>query len=322
MGFDVLTYRKGQQSTWRARCVHEVAQTVDGRRVVYQLAERRVRLSHGLPVREVRRLTEDGHQTGVITSNDTLSTFEVAHRMFGRRRQEDFFRYMRHEFDLDHLCTYDVEPITRASCRTPSGCPWNNSLGRNRRRWTASSGGAAIWPRGGTLRVHGRSLGADEVDAWIQRQEVQIQRLAERRAALPKEVPLEQVLAPEQIVQLERERKLLTDVLKILAYRAESHLARYVGPLFARHEDETRDLLQSVFQATGDLFPDPDQGTLTVRFHGLCTPRTRRAMGGLCQLATAQQVCYPGTTLRLVFEAPECQRQLMEPGQEICMIPP
>ncbi|MEW6755460.1 MAG: putative transposase [Candidatus Latescibacterota bacterium] len=73
LGFDVLTCRKGKQSTWRPGCFHEVAQTVDGRRVVCQLAERRVRLSHGLRVREVRRLTEDRHQTAVITTNGTLT---------------------------------------------------------------------------------------------------------------------------------------------------------------------------------------------------------------------------------------------------------
>ena len=109
LGFDVLTYRKGKQSTWQRRFFHEVSQIVDGREVVYQLAERRVRLRNGLRVREVRRLTDDGHQTAVITTNETLSTFQVAHRMFSRWRQVNFFRYMQHEFDLDHMCTYDVE---------------------------------------------------------------------------------------------------------------------------------------------------------------------------------------------------------------------
>ena len=110
LGFDVLTYRKGAQSRWQERFFAEVTGTVEGRQVIYQLAERRVKLKNGLSVREVRRLCEGGHQTAVITTNERFSTFEVAQHMFSRWRQENFFRYMRQEFALDHLCTYHVEP--------------------------------------------------------------------------------------------------------------------------------------------------------------------------------------------------------------------
>ncbi len=107
-------------------------------------------------------------------------------------------------------------------------------------------------------------------------------------------------------MQLERERKLLTDAVKMIAYRAESYMAHWVEPFFARHEDEARKFLQSVFQATADLLPDAKHHTLTVRFHGLSTPRATRALSDLCEIFSAEQVCYPGTDLRLRFEAPEC----------------
>ena len=107
-------------------------------------------------------------------------------------------------------------------------------------------------------------------------------------------------------MQLERERKLLTDAFKMIAYRAESQLARWVEPFFKRHEEEARKFLQSVFQATADLIPDAQRGTLTVRFHGLSSPRATRALCGLCEVVNATPTCYPGTDLRLHFEAPEC----------------
>ena len=78
-------------------------------------------------------------------------------------------------------------------------------------------------------------------------------------------------------MQLERERKLLTDAIKMIAYRAESYMAGWVEPFFARHEDEARKFLQTIFQATADLLPDPKHNTLTVRFHGLSSPRATRA---------------------------------------------
>jgi hypothetical protein len=126
----VLTYRKGDQSRWQERFFSEVKDTVDGRKVTYQLAERRVKLSNGLRVREVRRLTDDGHQTAVITTNERLSTLEVAHSMFSRWRQENFFRYMRHEFALDHLCTNNVEPADPLQDDRLSGRVTAGPLGR------------------------------------------------------------------------------------------------------------------------------------------------------------------------------------------------
>ena len=95
-GFDILTYRKGVQSQWRKDSFDIVKGSVGGEKVEYRLAEREVKLSNGLKVREIRRLTDDGHQTAVITTDGKLPLLSVAHRMFSRWRQENFFRYMRH----------------------------------------------------------------------------------------------------------------------------------------------------------------------------------------------------------------------------------
>ncbi|MFC1525879.1 putative transposase [Candidatus Latescibacterota bacterium] len=307
LSFDVLTYRKGEQSRWQERFFDEVAGTVEGRQVTYQLAERRVQLKNGLSVREVRRLAEDGHQTSVITTNERFTPFEVAQHMFRRWRQENFFRYMRQEFALDHLCTYHVEP---ADPKRLVPHPQRQKLDRQIRAAKAAVG-ELVGRRGdlepgATLRVKGRTLDEDGIDQLLRQREDDIQRLKKRRDALPKQVPLDEVFEAEQIVELERERKLLTDAVKMIAYRAESQLARWVAPLFKRHEDEARKFLQSVFRATADLIPDTQGGTLTVRFHGLANPRATRALAGLCEVVNATPTCYPGTELRLNFEAPEC----------------
>ena len=306
-GFDVITYRKAQQSRWQERFFTKVTRTVDGRKVVYRLAQRRVTLSNGLRVREVRRLTDAGHQTAVITTNQRLSMFQVAHRMFSRWRQENFFRYMRHEFAVDHLCTHAVEP---ADPKRAVPHPERKRLDQQIRT-AHTSLGRLIGRRGHlmpgkTLRVDGRMLDEDEVDEVLRKRERDLQRLQTRRDVLPKEISLDHVLDAKDIVQLERERKLLTDAIKMIAYRAEAYMARWGEPVFARHEDEARKFLQSIFQATADLLPDANQRTLTVRFHGLSTPRATRALSDLCEIFSVEQVCYPGTDLRLRFEAPEC----------------
>ena len=306
LDFDVLTYRKGEQSRWQERFFAEITGTVEGRPVTYQLAERHVKLKNGLSVREVRRRCDDGHQTAVITTNECFTTFEVAQHMFSRWRQENFFRYMRQEFALDHLCTYHVEP---ADPKRLVSHPQRQKLDRQIRA-TKAAVGELVGRRGDLepgekLRVKGRTLDEDGVDQLLRQREDDIQRLKKRRDALPKKVPLDEVLEVEQIVELERERKLLTDAVKMIAYRAESQLARWVGPFFKRHEQEARKFLQSVFRATADLIPDTQRGTLTVRFHGLANPRATRALAGLCDVVNATPTCYPGTELQLQFEAPE-----------------
>ena len=60
-------------------------------------------------LRQVTRLTTDGHQTPIITSRRDLSAVEIAYRMFARWRQENFFKYLREEFALDALVDYGVD---------------------------------------------------------------------------------------------------------------------------------------------------------------------------------------------------------------------
>ena len=136
----------------------------------------------------------------------------------------------------------------------------------------------------------------------IAKRESEIDKLKEAVAKLPEKVALDTILDPEKIVQLERERKVLVDTIKLTAYRAESTLARRIAPFFARHDDEARKFLKTIFQATADTLPDECRGTLTIRFHGLANPRASRALRELCDLVSESDVCYPGTRLRLRFE--------------------
>jgi Transposase protein len=307
-GFDVLTYRKGEQSRWQDRFFAVVKGTVGGKKVEYCLAEREVKLSNGLKVREIRRLTDDGHQTAVITTNEKLRLLAVAQRMFSRWRQENFFRYMRHEFALDHLCTHKVESADpKRLVPHPERARLEKELRAVRAARTRLLERALELAPGKTTRVGKRQVDEAELDQLIRQRATEAHKLAARIAKLPKRVPIAEVLEPDQIVQLERERKVLVDAIKLTAYRAESSLARLVEPFFSRHEEEARKFLKSIFTATADIIPDHRNRRLTVRFHGLASPRATRALGELCTLVSQDAPFYPGSTLRLHFEAPALQ---------------
>ena len=89
--FDILTYRKGKTRRIGAHRFALRSAKIDGRSVEYRLHDQPVRFLKGkLRLRQVTRLSDDGHQTQVITSRWDLADIEVAYRMFERWRQENF----------------------------------------------------------------------------------------------------------------------------------------------------------------------------------------------------------------------------------------
>jgi hypothetical protein len=307
-GFDVLTYRKGRAAQWRKSSFELVSGQVAGQKVKYCLAERTVKLANGLKVREIRRLNDNGHQTSIITTNENLPLLTAAHRMFSRWQQENFFRYMRHEYALDHLCTNTIEA---ADPQRLVRHPERVKLEKKRKSLRANKARLLEWRSnlapGKTTQVAGRWVGKQELDRMIQQHEAKLKRLRERIEKLPKRVPIGDVRKPNEIVQLERERKVLVDAIKLTAYRAESSLARKVALVFRRHDEEARKLLKTIFQATADVIPDQNNRRLRVRFHGLASPRATRALSALCEIVNQDPPPYPGTDLRLCFEAPMLQ---------------
>jgi hypothetical protein len=138
----------------------------------------------------------------------------------------------------------------------------------------------------------------------IQALEAQCEETEAAYQALPKKVPIVEVLAGEPVVALEQERKTLTDLIKMVAYRAESAMLRLIEPLLKCHEDEDRAFLKALFQTPADLIPDENGKQLQIRFHSMANPRFNRVLCGISEALTLECHHYPGTDLRLVYEGP------------------
>ena len=122
-------------------------------------------------------------------------------------------------------------------------------------------------------------------------------------AATDQRVPLHSLHAPDALVHHERERKTITQLIKVVAYRSERTLASLIEPFFARHDEEVYAFLKAAFCLPGDLIPDAANKELRVRLYGLANHRSQRALSALCEQLNAQPITYPGTDLRLVYEA-------------------
>lgn len=106
------TYRKYPGEPWAEREFLE--QTVRGPRGEewqMKLAERGTWLGEKLWVREIRKLTETGHQTAVISTDFQSASPQIAVQMFSRWSQENYFKYMTEHYNLDRLVDYQTEPL-------------------------------------------------------------------------------------------------------------------------------------------------------------------------------------------------------------------
>ena len=321
-GIDVMTYRKGKQTRWPVECFETIETSVEGEVRRYALAQRSVLIfdkTRSFPafwMREVRRLCDNGHQTAILTTRQDLEVGEVAWRMFARWRQENFFKYMQSEFALDHLISYAVEPANADRLIPNPAYQAQQTLLKQRRS-----------ERDRCLKDYGQSLYDQNLTpeeststpssdlptisaSWteqIQALDEQCQTLESVLKLILQKIPIQETRSAQSIVQHERERKVLTDTLKMLAYQAETDLVRLIQPVLARPHDDARQLIQRICQLPSDLIPNESQQQLIVRLYGLSNHRSQRALRVLCEAMNQEKTFYPGTSLQLVFETIESQ---------------
>ncbi len=303
-GFDVLTYRKGAADPVPESAFEEHAVPGTGGRQTMLLHEETLILATGFWMRQVTRL-KDGHQTQILTTlEEDVPAIDVAVRMFDRWRQENFFKYMREEYALDALVQYGVEgddptrdipnPARKAVDLELSEA--KSALSRLLARYgdKAITNPEAIRPTMRGFKIAHSRLGKAAREAMKR-----VAALEARRADTPERVQVGTVV-PGQVVKLETERQLLSSLLKMVAYQAETDLARLVAPHYSRAEDEGRTLVQSALCSPADIVPWGDE--LLVRLAPLSSPHRSRALAALCRDVNGIETSFPGSHLRLRFE--------------------
>ena len=105
----------------------------------------------------------------------------------------------------------------------------------------------------------------------------------------------------EPLMWLSRERKHLTNCIKLVAYQAESDLLALLRPHYARADDEGRTLITTALQSPADL--EVRDGELCVTLAPLSSAHRDRALAALCNALTEMKVRFPGTDLRMRFGA-------------------
>src|SRR6266581_1646323 len=311
MDFDILTYRKGhiRHIAEKRFTLHKAK--LDGRRVEYLLHDQPVRFLNGtLRLRQVTRLTETGHQTPMVTSRWDLRAIVVAHRMFERWRQENFFKYLREEYLLDALADYQVEPDdpTRSipNLARKAAVKEVHAARVHLRKLRESYGATAIdYINRRTSTDSGFAIAEEKIRMEIDKATKHIKKLQARRDSLPARVTVADAQEGQEMVKLSIERKHLTNVLKMVAYHTESDLVELIRPHYSRIEDEGRTFIQLALQDTADIEPTGDQ--LRIRLAPLSSPHRSRVLEALCDALNKTNTLFPGTQLQMSYVvAPPC----------------
>ena len=304
-GFDILTYRKGKWQRIPRKQFGIQMRRIEGRKISYELNDKPILLlGRKLRLRQVTRLREEDHQTAVVTSRWDLSAVEVAYRTFERWRQENFFKYQREEYAIDALVDYGTEAEDADRLvPNPERRKVEKELARaqkQRREAESQYGEAAQQHLEDRPTMRGFKISQLELGRQLRQACRRVEAIETRRDRLPKQVMVKE-LTGEPLVRLSRERKHLTNCIKMVAYQAESDLLALVRPHYARADQEGRTLIGTALQAAADVEVNQKKKELCVTLLPLSSLHRSEAIATMCKELDRMKVCFPGSDLRMRF---------------------
>lgn len=307
----VITYRKNVRDLWDKECFLPYSVPVIGNHVDMLLCEQPIVLD-GCPFREVRSLSEGGHQTAIMATHPGITITQIAGQMFSRWSQENFFKYMIADYDFDKMVEFGIESIDE------------NKEVVNPEYRKITYGIKKLKEKAGRLEAEFYTLveelnnkTIDKLPEFTPKQASYMERIEDmkknikeltaERKQIPARIPLKEMPEGKRYNKLKTESKFFLNLIKMICYRAETSIAEQLNPFFSRAKEEKRMLIKQIFNTAADLIPDYTGKTLTVQLYSLSTPRANLAAEKLCELLNETETVFPGTKLKLIFKTTASQ---------------
>lgn len=302
----IISYRKNVTDKWDKECFETINIKVLGNDVPTQLCERGTELND-LWFREVRKLSETGHQTAIITTHPTLPIAQIAEKMFSRWSQENFFKYMIENFDFDKMIQYGVEDVSpEIIVKNPQYNKLNYRLKKCREKLNRIK--AQVFVKINktedlTIEQALESVSKkSELILKMDEYQKQINELIEQRKDIKPRISIADMPHQEKYNRLKTESKKLKNAILMIAYRAESALYNTIDPHYKNNKKDGRMLLKEIFNSDADMIPNYQDNTLTIRLHSLSNNRYNEVAQKLCSFLNQTQTKFPGTNLILNYE--------------------
>lgn len=300
------TYHKYPEDDWREdEFVSCRVTLVSGNIVEMKLAERGTCLGGKVWVREIRKLTESGHQTSIVSTDYKSDLQLVAAAMFARWSQENFFKYMRNHYNIDRLVDYSTEEISDTTkVVNPEYRRLDSEVRKKVSKLTrkkAFFGSIILKDDIEPKKVEEYEQKKADLTEEISHLEKEVNELKANRKGVKKHITIAELPEDQRFTRLGTQSKYLVDTIKMIDYRAETSMANLLREKM-NHKDEARSLLRAIYNTEADILPDMNSETLTVRLHHLANKSSSESIRYLCDELNATETVFPGTKLRLIYK--------------------
>ena len=301
----VITYRKNVKDQWPESGFSEKTVEMEGTETTIALAEKPVELDK-VTMREIRRLSKNGHQTSILTTNPMLTDTQVAIYMASRWSQENFFRYMRQNYDFDRIAQYTVNHIDNdILVVNPAYNKLDYQIKKTREKIARRK--AKLY----TLVEKNVKSNLDKTPKMVQKQqgvkeelakfEQEEQQLVNQRKQTKQKIKVDD-MGENRYNQLHLESKHFQNIIKMICYRAETSFANLLSANYKKAPTEKRELAKGLIKTPVDIRVDQENQQLEVSVYTQSTPRYNEAVNELCQILNKSKVKFPGTDLCLFYK--------------------
>lgn len=302
----VITYRKNVSDKWDESDFTTMSIEVDSNIVKMALAEKNTTINN-VKFREVRKRSASSHQTSIITTNKKISTILIAVKIFSRWTQENFFKYLRQEYDLDKIVHYIVNIIDDdVKVVNPKHSKLTNKLSKIREKISRRK--ALLY------ELVNKNLNDDsdkteenfkkqgKIEEELQQFEIQENELLKERKKHPYKITIKEMEEKARYNKLDFESKLFQNIIKMICYRAETSFSILLASNYKKKINEMRVLTKSLIKTKANIIPDYENETLTVELYSLSNPRDNDAAKRICQILNESKTKFPGTNLQLFYK--------------------
>lgn len=300
------TYKKYVNDVWpESEFIEKEVVLNNGEVVKMKLAERGVYFrKQDLWVREIRKLTDTGHQASIITTDFMNNAEVLAARMFSRWSQENFLKYMMEHYGIDRLIEYEQEAISETTKvvnpryrELESQIKTKTTL-LNRQR--VKYGALVLKAEGEEPDIRKYVQEKATIRESIDTLEKEIEQLKATKKNTEKHIEFSKLPEDKKFQDLKKSGKQFVDTIKMIAYRAETAMANTLQEYISK-KDEARSLVRQIFMTDADIMPDEKNGVLRITIHNMTNPRNNRYVQQLCDVLNSSETLFPGTNLRLVY---------------------
>jgi hypothetical protein len=310
------TYRKNVQEDWPDEEFAEYeVDTPSGETEVMQLAERQTVLyakkekgekQKEITVREIRRKTDSGHQTAIITTNQILTMIKIALFMFARWGQENFFKYMVESFGIDCITSYFKNLIPDTSWIVN---PKFRELDQQHKKLTTQLHNTKS--KYTAITLQDKEMSEKEIQRYAKKKNDLILAIEDlenerttilaKKKTIAKKILFKDLEENQKFTTSVNERKFFLDTIKIIAYRAETALCNIIKTQMAVPQ-QARALIRKLYTSDADIERDETNSVLIVKLHRTNHWADDTVLEYLCTQMNETQTTFPATNLTCLFK--------------------